>query len=50
MNERARVKVLHDCDSGELLFVRVRSLLFQTGVVRLCRSNAMPFLIVRFRI
>jgi hypothetical protein len=36
MDERARVKVLHDRDGGELLLVRVRCLLFQTGVVRRC--------------
>ena len=50
MNERARVKILHDRDGGELLLVGIRSLLFQTDFVVRCRCNAMPLLIVRISI
>jgi hypothetical protein len=48
MDECARIEVLYDRDGGELLLVGVRCLLFQTGVVRRCRCNATPILIVRF--
>lgn len=50
MDERARIKVLHDRDSGELLLVGVRCFLFQTGIVRRCRCNATPILIVWFSV